>query len=243
MMWRVGFQLNGTPSRAVYKTVAELNDLQQEIEAFASRVDSAGQKSKEKSEYRCFPRVHRPLCVTPFLRNNTSTTIGGRSQRARLCHEAVQPVQSRHHFDVVHDVATFTSDMDWRTTSQDSLPSWLGISKLITNSDALYYYSTIVIYIEKADAQESAQAVIYTPYGVQADSFTAMMSSRPLVETLAFSHGLHDVSIALSKQLNPGAHNALKAQRMLNAKYWVGIHDEAKIGGGLIAPFLRRKHT
>jgi hypothetical protein len=52
---------------------------------------------------------------------------------------------------------------------------------------------------------------------------------------------LHDVSIALSKQLNLGAHNALKAQRMLNAKYWAGTHDEAKIGGGLIAPFLRRK--
>jgi hypothetical protein len=28
---------------------------------------------------------------------------------------------------------------------------------------------------------------------------------------------------------------------MLNAKYWVGTHDEVKIGGGLIAPFLRRK--
>ncbi len=48
-------------------------------------------------------------------------------------------------------------------------------------------------------------------------------------------------SIALSKQLNLDAHNALKAQRMLNAKYWVGTHDEVKTGGGLIASFLRRK--
>jgi hypothetical protein len=43
----------------------------------------------------------------------------------------------------------------------------------------------------------------------------------------------------LSKQLNLGAHNALKAQRMMNAKYWVETHDEIKIGGGLIALFLR----
>jgi hypothetical protein len=28
---------------------------------------------------------------------------------------------------------------------------------------------------------------------------------------------------------------------MLNAKYWVRTHDEVKIGGGLIAPFLWRK--
>jgi hypothetical protein len=46
---------------------------------------------------------------------------------------------------------------------------------LITKSDALYYHSAILIYIEKADARESAEAMIYTPHGVQADSFTAMM--------------------------------------------------------------------
>jgi hypothetical protein len=48
-------------------------------------------------------------------------------------------------------------------------------------------------------------------------------------------------STAFSKQLKLGAPNALKAQRMLKAKYWVGTHDEVKIGSGLIAPFLRRK--
>ena len=136
--------------------------------------------------------------------------------------KAVQLAQSWNHFDVVQGVTTFTSDMDWRTPSQDPLPSWLGISRLITKSDTLYYHSAIVIYIEKADARERAEAVTYTPHGVQADSSTAMMSSRPSAETLAFLRGLHDVSIALSKQSNLSAHNALKAQRVLNAKYWVG---------------------
>jgi hypothetical protein len=155
--------------------------------------------------------------------------------------KAVQLIRSWNHFDKVHDVATFTSDIDWRTTAQNSLPSWLGISRLITKSDALYYHSAIVICFEDIDAPERAEAVIYTPHGVQAESFTAMISSKPPVQMLAFLHGLHDVSIALSKQLNLGAHNALKAQRILNSKYWVGTHDEVKIGGGLLAPFLRRK--
>jgi hypothetical protein len=125
--------------------------------------------------------------------------------------KAIQLVQSWNHFDVLHDVATFTDDTDWRTTSQDPLPSWLGISRLITKSGGLYYHSAIVICIKKADARESAKAVICTPHGIQADSLAAMMSNKPSVETLAFSYGLHDVSTALSKQHNLSAHNALKA--------------------------------
>ena len=49
------------------------------------------------------------------------------------------------------------------------------------------------------------------------------------------------VGISFTKQLNLGALNGLKAQRKSGAKYWVSTHDEVKIGGGLIAPFLRRK--
>jgi hypothetical protein len=41
-------------------------------------------------------------------------------------------------------------------------------------------------------------------------------------------------------QSNLGAHNGLKAQRILNAKYWIGTHDEVKTGGGLVSWFLQR---
>jgi hypothetical protein len=61
------------------------------------------------------------------------------------------------------------------------------------------------------------------------------------LDTLAFLHGLHDVSISAAQQLNLGAKNGVLAQRMLRAKYWVGTHDEVKKGGGLISWFLRRK--
>ena len=155
--------------------------------------------------------------------------------------KAAELIRSWNHFDEVFGIPTFTSDIDWRTTSQTPLPPWVGVSRLITKSDALYYHSAVVICFKSTDSPGRAEAVIYTPHGVQADSFTAILSSKPPVNTLAFLHGLHDVSIALSKQLNLGAHNALRAQRILNSKYWVGTHDEVKIGGGLIAPFLRRK--
>ena len=155
--------------------------------------------------------------------------------------KAAELIRSWNHFDKVFDIATFTSGVDWRTTSQSPLPSWIGISRLTTMSDAFFYHSAVVICFGDTDAPETAQAVIYTPHGVEADSFNAMLSTKPAVHTLALLHGLHDVSIALSKQLNLGAHNALKAQRILNATYWVGTHDEVKIGGGIIAPFLRRK--
>jgi hypothetical protein len=70
--------------------------------------------------------------------------------------------------------------------------------------------------------RESVEAVVYTPHGIQADSLATMISNKPSVETLTFLYGLHDVSTALSEQLKLGAHNALKTQQMLKAKYRVG---------------------
>ena len=57
---------------------------------------------------------------------------------------------------------------------------------------------------------------------------------------LALLHGLHDVRIWLTKQLNLGALNGIKAVAATGSRYWVSTHDEVKRGGGLIAPFLQR---
>jgi hypothetical protein len=75
----------------------------------------------------------------------------------------------------------------------------------------------------------------------QAESFTSLVSNKPPVQTLAFPHGLHDVSVALSKQLNLDVHNALKARRILTSKYWVGMHDEVKIGSGIDCAFFKEE--
>lgn len=153
-------------------------------------------------------------------------------------HKAAELIRSWKHFKEVRDMALFGSGTDWRMTSRVPLPSWLGIARLVTPGDALYFHSAIVICFQVSDKAES---VIYTPHGVEAATFSTLSSADPFVQNLAFLHGLHDVSIWLTKQLNLGAFNAVQAARLLQSRYWVGTHDEVKKGGGILAPFLRRK--
>ena len=70
---------------------------------------------------------------------------------------------------------------------------------------------------------------------------TPIAKADPELKTLAFLHGLHDVSISAAQQLNLGAKNGVLAQRILRAKYWVATHDEVKKDEGLVSWFLKRK--
>lgn len=90
-------------------------------------------------------------------------------------------------------------------------------------------------------ATDAAECVIYTPHGIPHTALGPIEAADPPLHTLAFLHGLHDVSISSAQQLNLGAMNALLAQRILRAKYWIATHDEIKKGGGLVSWFLRRK--
>ncbi|SLM40009.1 Beta-lactamase-like [Lasallia pustulata] len=164
--------------------------------------------------------------------------------------KAADLIRSWNHFLVVRDTPSFShQDPDWRSTSIKPLPHWLGVSRLVTDADALYYHSAILITFN-IDASigrggptgnEAAEAIIYTPHGMRADDLRHLPSAQPPLKVLALLHGLHDISISITKQLNLGAYNGLRAQRMCSAKYWVGTHDEVKKGGGIIAPLLRRK--
>ncbi len=85
---------------------------------------------------------------------------------------------------------------------------------------------------------------MYTPHGAFAEDLAAITTADPPIQTLALLHGLHDVSIPFVQQLNLGAHNALKCQSLLRARWLVPTHDEVKKGSGIIAAVLRRKaHT
>jgi hypothetical protein len=123
-------------------------------------------------------------------------------------------------------------------------------------SDALYYHSAVMIAFSahhshsprksrkterKAQGEDEAECIIYTPHGISSNALMPLLSASPPIHTLCFIHGLHDVSLSRTQQLNLGAHNGLKAQRLLRAKYWVGTHDEVKKGGGVISWFLQRK--
>ena len=149
-------------------------------------------------------------------------------------------IQSWKHFDTVVETPAFKQGTDWHDTSVKPLPDWLGVSRLITEGNSLYYHSALIICANK-EGESGAEAVIYTPHGVEHETFSAVATAQPRLQTLALLHGLHDVSIRLSKQLNLGLQNALKAQKVLQARYWVGTHDEVKKGGGFIGPLLRRK--
>lgn len=149
------------------------------------------------------------------------------------------------------------------------LPSWLSISRLTAPKDALFYHSALLITFathpflpttpkkrsslsiygdgndyeptSNSSASEAAECVVYTPHGISHTALTPIALADPPLHTLAFLHGLHDVSIGAAQQLNLGAKNGLQAQRMLRAKYWVATHDEVKKGGGMISWFLKRK--
>lgn len=160
---------------------------------------------------------------------------------------------------------TFTAEnSDWHDYSLLPLPSWLSISRLTAAGDALYYHSALLItfashafspatpkkraslsiYGEDDPSStdpDAAECVIYTPHGIPYKSLEPIAKADPPLHTLAFLHGLHDVSISAAQQLNLGAKNGVLAQRVLRAKYWVSTHDEVKKGGGLIAWFLRRR--
>ncbi|EHY57186.1 hypothetical protein HRR83_002681 [Exophiala dermatitidis] len=156
--------------------------------------------------------------------------------------KAVRIIRSWRHFDTVLEIPTLPKDVDWRSTSISPLPNWIGIGRLVTSYDALNLHSAIVISVGRAQSSlDAAEAIIYTPHGIEAMTAAVIQKASPPITVLALLHGLHDISIARSKQLNFGGVNAVQAMEILRAKYWIGTHDEEKPASGLIAPLLRRK--
>ena len=163
--------------------------------------------------------------------------------------KAASIMRSWAHFDAVFDIPRFAGD--WRTSSSSPLPNWIGISRVAYDGpDLLYYHSAIMIAFLVSDHNVSsdgqAEAVIYTPHGISPANLESLVSAAPPIHTLALLHGLQDIQIktgwttGVTAQLNKGAHNGLKVQRMLKARYWIGTHDEVKKGGGLVSWFLAR---
>ena len=230
------------------QTIEELNGSLQEIEIMAqhARPCKHGARKARKSDLQ-LPQNHSFIDAVivshEFTDHCHQSTLQEIDHRVPVfaTDKATDLIQSWNHFDHVITVPSVASAFDWRNSRHQALPWWIGIAKIVTEGDALYLHSAIAIFLEKEDSSHAAEAVIYTPHGVHAENISIMLDTDPPVQTLAFMHGLHDVSIALTKQLNLGAHNALKAQRVLKSKYWVGTHDEVKIAGGLVAPFLWRR--
>lgn len=234
------------------QTMAELNGLLREIENIAQLGASiSGERSYEYSDQDPKRSYIDAVVVSheftdhcnkaTLLELDPETPVFATTSAADL-------IRSWNHFRLVQDTPPFSAtDSDWRETSLNPLPKWLGISRMVTRSDVLYYHSAILVTFNlrsidvkgSPEVHGAAEAIIYTPHGIHAKDLGHLPSATPAVKTLALLHGLHDIKISV-KQLNLGAHNGLQAQRMCQAKYWVSTHDEIKKGWGLITPFLYR---
>lgn len=172
--------------------------------------------------------------------------------------KAANLVRGWKHFKYVIETPGFVKD--WRTcrsTIQDTIrtnggeaggwPDWVGVGRVVTKSDKFYYHSAVMVLFNLGTSATpdtniaEAETIIYTPHGIHPESLEQLTLASPRISTLALLHGLHDVSIDWGQQLNLGAHNGLAAQKVLNARWWIGTHDEDKKGGGVVSWFLRRK--
>jgi hypothetical protein len=159
--------------------------------------------------------------------------------------KAADLIRSWKHFDTVITTPPFAPGTAWRDVLRDgtgSIPPWIGVGRVVTEGNALYYHSAVLIAfdLQNSSGAESkdAEAVIYSPHGIKGSDLASVRESG--LRTLALLHGLHDVRITMMAQLNLGALNGVEAARVCGAKYWIATHDEAKQGGGLISWLLRR---
>ncbi|KAF3761627.1 hypothetical protein M406DRAFT_347941 [Cryphonectria parasitica EP155] len=169
--------------------------------------------------------------------------------------KAADLIRSWKHFDTVITTPAFSTDTpDWHEVLVDqtaTIPPWLGIGRVVTQNNALYYHSAVMIVFDlgyrpnqrstrSRDKMGSRdpEAVIYSPHGIKSSDLQCVETAG--IKTLALLHGLHDVRIWMTAQLNLGALNGIQAVRASGARYWIATHDEAKKGGGFISWLLQR---
>ncbi|GAP82738.2 hypothetical protein SAMD00023353_0102720 [Rosellinia necatrix] len=179
---------------------------------------------------------------------------------------AARLIRSWGHFDRVTPMPALAADQgggredDWRVSlrTEAALPSWLGIGRVVTPGNALYYHSALVVAWEADDDSSSSssssggggsgssgggggggEAIVYSPHGIEPGVLADVVAGAGL-RTLALLHGLDDVRLRPAKRLNLGGVNGVAAARACRARYWVPTHDEPKKGGGLVALLLSR---
>lgn len=141
--------------------------------------------------------------------------------------KAAHLILSWKHFRRVYPIGCFPQlNYNWKNTSSEALPPWLGIARITTNRDALYFHSAILITFNIGPSTQNGptEGIVYTPHGINADDLKMLRLASPPISVLALLHGLHDIRISI-RQLNLGAHNALRAQRTSGSKYWVSTRE------------------
>ncbi|KAK8051788.1 hypothetical protein PG993_003173 [Apiospora rasikravindrae] len=228
------------------QTIDELNLLLAEVEP-----GDDDDKSKRTGEGRPASLIDVVAISHEFTDHCHETTLKELPRETPIfaTDKAAELIRSWKHFDRVITTPGFSSEntADWqKTLSVSPLPDWVGIGRVITAGNALYYHSAIMIAFKAEEDKNmlegsntnpdstAAAAVIYSPHGIKAADLASVKSAG--IETRALLHGLHDVRIWMTKQLNLGALNGLEAVRASGAKYWIATHDEEKKGAGSSRP-------
>lgn len=136
---------------------------------------------------------------------------------------AARLISSWRHFQHVHSIAAFSNKKhDWKNASIAGIPSWLRVARIVSNKDAMSFHSAILITFDIMSSTEDAsiEGLVYTPHGINAEDLRPLSLASPQINVLALLHGLHDIRIS-KRQLNLGAHNALRAQRISGSRYWL----------------------
>jgi hypothetical protein len=257
-------------TKSAVQSVAEVDELARQVEILAGGIRMEKRKNNVAATAELETFVDAVAISHEFTDHCHKDTLleVHRDVPVFATEHAANLISGWKHFRTVITTPTFKNDADWHDYSLAPLPSWLGISRLTASKDALFYHSALLVTfathpflshatpkkrsslsimgdgaedLSSSTYTEAAECVIYTPHGIPSAALTPIATAEPPLHTLAFLHGLHDVSISAAQQLNLGAKNGLLAQKMLRAKYWVATHDEVKQGGGFISWWLRRK--
>lgn len=217
------------------QTIEELNRFLAELEKGSALVVAAAAEIESYIDIVAISHEFTDHCHEATLRELPSNTpVIAPDKAAKL-------IRSWKHFDAVTDMPPFLAaeTKHWRSTlSCAPLPPWVGIGRVVTPGNALYYHSAIIVAWAGSSTGDEGNSVIYSPHGIESTALKGINGTG--LRTLALLHGLDDVRLWMTKQLNLGAVNGVSAARECGAKYWVATHDEVKKGGGFVSLLLRR---
>ena len=223
------------------QSLSSLNDLlSREENTIITRNQPAESQNQPQPPPPCF--IDAVVCSHEFTDHCHEATLRELPSTVPVFapKKAATLVRSWKHFDHIEEVPVYASGYDWRASGTGfRLPSWIGLGRIHTRNDGpIYFHSALMITFSLSDAAV-AEAILYTPHGVAADSLSVINEGAHPVTILALLHGLHDISLA-GAQLNLGMRNAIRACEILGVRYWTATHDEAKIARGVVGWGLRR---
>lgn len=221
---------------SAFQTIAEVETFARDVEIQACSLRSMPAPEKSTTGY-----IDVAACAlrgTDHINEHTLRQLHP-SVPVLVREDAEHIVKKWNHFETCVLMPPF--ERDWRETRLSFLPNWLGIGCLTQRNDIQGIHKGIVISFD-SNRLEEAEAIVYTPHGIPVEQMGFLTERAPSLRILALIHGLLNVRVGFSwigySEANLGGHNGLKLQRLLDAKYWVGTHDEAKIEKGLTSWML-----